>query len=36
MPTGMFEYRDDSERVAIEPAISSVAEMRDLAPSLCT
>jgi hypothetical protein len=31
MPTGMFEYRDDGERRAIERAIAFVAEMRDLA-----
>lgn len=31
MPTGMFEYRDEGERRAIERAIAFVAEMRDLA-----
>ena len=31
MPTGTFEYRDESERVAIEQAIAFVAQMRDLA-----
>jgi hypothetical protein len=31
MATGMFEYRDEGERRAIERAIAFVAEMRDLA-----
>lgn len=31
MATGMFEYRDESERRAIERAIAFVAELRDLA-----
>ena len=31
MPTGMFEYRDEGERRAIERAVAFVAEMRDLA-----
>ena len=31
MPTGMFEYRDEGERRAIERAIAFVAEMHDLA-----
>ena len=31
MPTGTFEYRDESERVAIEQAIAFVAQIRDLA-----
>lgn len=31
MPTGMFEYRDEGERRAIERAIAFVAELRDLA-----
>lgn len=33
MLTGMFEYRDEAERVAIEQAIAFVAQMRDLALS---
>jgi hypothetical protein len=33
MPTGMFEYRDEGERRAIERAIAFVAELRDLAQS---
>ena len=31
MPTGMFEYRDEGERRAIERAVAFVAEMRNLA-----
>ncbi len=31
MPTGMFEYRSEGERRAIEQAIAFVAEMHDLA-----
>jgi hypothetical protein len=31
MPTGMFEYRSEGERRAIERAIAFVAEMHDLA-----
>jgi hypothetical protein len=31
MPTGTFEYRSESERVAIEQAIAFVAEMHSLA-----
>ena len=31
MPTGTFEYHSDAERLAIESAISFVAEMRALA-----
>jgi hypothetical protein len=31
MPTGMFEYRTEAERKAIERAIAFVAEMHDLA-----
>jgi hypothetical protein len=31
MPTGTFEYRDEAERVAIEQAVTFVAQMRDLA-----
>jgi hypothetical protein len=31
MPTGMFEYRDEGERRAIERAIAFVAELHDLA-----
>ena len=31
MPTGTFEYRSEQERVAIERAISFVAEMHSLA-----
>ena len=31
MPTGTFEYRSEQERLAIERAIASVAEMHSLA-----
>lgn len=31
MPTGTFQYQDESERLSIEAAISFVAEMRQLA-----
>jgi hypothetical protein len=31
MPTGMFDYRDDAERMAIEQAIAFVTQLRDLA-----
>ena len=31
MPTATFHYRNDAERLAIEAAISFVAEMRQLA-----
>jgi len=31
MPTATFQYQDDAERLAIEAAISFVAEMRQLA-----
>lgn len=31
MPTGMFEYRDEAERRAMEQALAFVAQLHDLA-----